>query len=156
MGIVDMQLVDSVEALASLLRADLAIYDMDTRIEHPGIRISMAVHRLVRAIKAGDRAAANLGCALLIRDPRLPFGKILKSNISRALKQHPELLSEQEKLCLASKTAELLSLEYCPREVEDYCRLVKKLESAVVEVVIEKAWPINGKAVSLLAYLIAP
>lgn len=112
--------------------------------------------RWLKAIRQGDRSAMMLGYAIIIDDPHLPFGKIIKSNFARALKQHIECLTEQEKMGLASKTAELLSLPFCPREVEDYCRLVKKMARPIVDEVIAHSRPGSEKARLLLVYLGMP
>ena len=136
-----------------MLKADLCLYDTEPHIEHAGIRLDRAIDKITQAIKHGDRSAVVLGYGLLIEDPPLPFGKILKSNLARALKHHIELLTEHEKQSLADKTATLLSLPFCPREVEDYCRLVKKMGPPIVNQVIGRSRPINEKAQSLLAYL---
>lgn len=148
-----MQSVNNLEELAHILKADLSPYDTETRTEHLGVRLSSAVEKVAQAIKQGDRSAVILGYKLLIEDPHLPFGKILKSNLARALKHHIELLTDQEKISLAAKTAKLLSLPFCPRELEDYCRLVKKMGCPIADSVIAMSRPINEKAQSLLAYL---
>lgn len=82
--------------------------------------------------------------------------KIVKSNFARALKQHIECLTEQGKMGLAAKTAELLSLPFCPREVEDYCRLVKKIGRPIVDEVIAISRPGSEKARLLLVCLGMP
>jgi hypothetical protein len=151
-----MQRINTLAELAEVLQADLSPYDTDTRTEHAGFRLDAAVSKLAQAIKQGDRSAVILGYRLLMEDPHLPFGKILKSTLARALKRHIELLTEQEKLGLAGKTAALLSLQFCPREVEDYCRLVKKMGRPIADDVIAMSRPVNGKAQSLLAYLGMP
>jgi hypothetical protein len=151
-----MQRVNSLEELACVLEADLSHYDIYQRTEHAGIRLSAAINEVTQAIKQGDRSAVVLGYRLLMADPHLPFGKILKSNIARSLRQQIELLTEQEKQNLAGKTAELLGLPFCPREVEDYCRLVKKMGRPIVNEVIGMARPCNEKAQLLLAYLGMP
>jgi hypothetical protein len=148
-----MRRANTLEELADLLRADFSQYDTDKRMEHAGIRLDSAIRKLTQAIRQRDRSAVILGYRLLMEDPHLPFGKILKSNLARALKRHIELLTEQEKLGLAGKTAALLSLPFCPREVEDYCRLVRKMGKPMADHVIALVRPMNEKARSLLAYL---
>lgn len=151
-----MQHIGTLDELAILLQADLSGYDMDSSIAHPGIRLDWALTQVAKAIKRGDRPAVILAYRLLMEDPRLPFGKLIKSNLARALKQRPELLTEHEKLDLSGKTAALLSLPYCPREVEDYCRLVKKMGGRFAETAVARARPGNEKAHSLVAYLEMP
>jgi len=139
--------------LAALLEVDLSRYDIETGTDHPGIRLDSAMTEVARAIREGDRSAIILGYRVVMADPHLPFGKILKSNLARALKHHIELLSEDEKLELAGKTAGLLSLPFCPREVEDYCRLVKTMGQPMADRVVAMSRPDNRKAQLLVAYL---
>lgn len=148
-----MHSVENIAELEYFLRADLTQFDVETRIDHAGIRLSSALHQLAGAIKRGERSAVDIGYRLIMQDPSMPFGKLSKSTIARALKQRRELLTEHEKDALAGKTAKLLSLPFCPREVEDYCRLVKKLGTAQATVAANSATPLNDKARSLVAYL---
>jgi hypothetical protein len=152
----EVQGINTLEELAHVLKADFSRYDTARDTGHAALRLNAAVSKVAQAIKHGDRSAVAIGYSLLMEDPHLPFGKILKSNIARALKHHIELLNEHEKLGLAGKTAELLSLQFCPREVEDYCRLVKKMGRAVVSEAVIRSRPINEKARSLLGYLSEP
>jgi hypothetical protein len=148
-----MQHVNNLAELAILLKTDLSGYEINCEIVHDGIRIDLALTQVTKAIKNGDRSAVILGYTLLMEDPHLPFGKLIKSNFARAFKHQISLLTEHEKFRLAGKTAELLSLEYCPREVEDYCRLVKKMGEHVANRVVANSRPVNEKARSLVAYL---
>jgi hypothetical protein len=151
-----MQHVSNLNDLAILLQTDLSVYDINRDMEHAGIRLDLAVRQVAKAIKDGDRSAAVVGYKLLMKDPHLPFGKLIKSNLARAFKHQMDLLTEHEKLKLAGKTGELLSMQYCPREVEDYCRLVKKMGEYIANTVIANSRPVNEKARSLVAYLGAP
>jgi len=151
-----MQHVSNLGELARLLKLDLSSYDINREIEHAGVRLDLAVTQVAKAIKNGDRSAVIVGYKLLMEDPNLPFGKLIKSNLARAFKHQIELLTEHEKLNLAGKTAKLLSLEYCPREVEDYCRLVKKMGDDIANSVVANSRPVNEKARSLVAYLGMP
>jgi len=148
-----MQHIHNLAELAALLEVDLSRYDIEIRTDHAGIRLGSAMTEIARAIREGDRSAIILGYRVVMADPHLPFGKILKSNLARALKHHIELLTEDEKLELAGKTARLLSLPFCPREVEDYCRLVKKMGQSMADRVVAMSRPDNRKAQSLVAYL---
>lgn len=151
-----MQYVGTLDELAVLLQADLSRYHLNSSIAHPGIRLDWAFRQVARAVKDGDRPAVILACRLLMEDPHLPFGKLIKSNLARALKQQLDLLTEHEKLDLAGKTAALLSLPYCPREVEDYCRLVKKMGDRFAGIAAAMSRPVNEKSHSLVAYLRTP
>lgn len=148
--------INNLSELAAMLKADLSRYDIETHTDHAGIRLGRAMTGVAQAIRAGDRSALILGYLVVMADPHLPFGKIIKSNLARALKHHVELLTEEEKLTLADKTSRLLSLPFCPREVEDYCRLVKKMGRSIADRVVARSRPNNRKAQSLLAYLSHP
>lgn len=151
-----MRHIDKLEDLAILLKADLSRYDVNPGIEHAGIRLDMAATQIAGAIRIGDRPAAVIGYQLLMEDPHLPFGKLFKSNLARAFRQRIDMLTEQEKVGLARKTAELLSLQYCPRELEDYCRLVKRMGEQLASMVVAHSRPVNERAHSLVAYLASP
>jgi len=151
-----MKHIKTVEELAAFLEVDFSLYEADREIEHAGIHLDRTVTQVAQAIRHGDPCAAIIGYKLIMADPHLPFGKLMKSDLARAFKLQVELLTEQEKLTLAGKTAELLSLEYCPREVEDYCKLVKKMGAQVEDIVISHSHPVNDKARSLVAYLRMP
>lgn len=94
----EVQRINTLEELEHALKADFSRYDTAKDMEHEGIRLDTAVSKIAQAIKQGDRSAVVLGYSLLMEDPHLPFGKILKSNLARALKHHIELLTEHEKL----------------------------------------------------------
>lgn len=151
-----MRHIDTLEALAVFLEADLLPYDASNGIAHPGIRLDMAATQLARAVRAGERPAIAIAHRLIMLDPHLPFGKLIKSNLARALKQQTALLTEAEKLALADQTITLLCLPFCPREAEDYCRLVKRMGRRFVSRVIARSRPDNDKARALVAALGMP
>lgn len=142
--------IETLENLEEFLDSKLALYEETPRIDHRGIRISRACDNIARHIKNGDREAARIGCQIIVRDPHLPFGKLIKSGIARALKQRIELMSPVERADLVHKTTELLSLQFCPRETEDYCKLIKKFGPAAVQNVISNARVADEKSKRLL------
>jgi len=151
-----MRHIATLEALADFLEADLSPYDADHGIAHPGIRLDLAATQLARAIKKGERQAIAIAHRLIMLDPHLPFGKLIKSNLARALKQQTALLTEAEKLALADQTITLLCLPFCPREAEDYCRLVKRMGAPFASRVIARSHPVNDRARALVAALGMP
>jgi hypothetical protein len=148
-----MERIETLENLEKFLELEMAIYDPKPRIDHSGIRISHACQNIAQRIKNGDSEAARIGYQIIVRDPHLPFGKLIKSGIARALRQQVELISAAERAGLVEKTSELLSLQFCPRETEDYCKVVRKIGPAAIQIVIEKAHAKNEKSMRLLAYL---
>jgi hypothetical protein len=151
-----MEHIETLENLEKFLELELTPYESKPRIDHPGIRISHACENITRLIKSGDRAAAELGCQIILRDPHLPFGKLIKSGIARALRQRIELMSDSDRDGLIEKTSELLSLQFCPRETEDYCKVVRKLGPAAIRLVVNNSQAKNEKSKKLLAYLSEP
>jgi hypothetical protein len=148
-----MEHIETLEDLEKFLDLKLAFYEEVPRIDHAGIRISQACDNIARHIKNGDREAASIGYQLIVKDPHLPFGKLIKSGIARALKQRVELISAIERDALVGKTTELLSLQFCPRETEDYCKLIKRFGLAAAQNVIGNARVKNEKSKRLLDYM---
>lgn len=148
-----MEHIETLENLEKFLGLALVSYEPVPWIEHPGIRISHACENIARHIKSGDQEAARIGCRIIVTDPHLPFGKLIKSGIARALKQRIELLSAHERASLVDKTVELLSLQFCPREAEDYCKAVKRIGPSAVQDVINSTCATNDKSKRLLNYL---
>lgn len=151
-----MQYVATIEELERLLGTELSAYGPKPPIDHPGVLISMTGHGIADAVKGGDQKAARIAYSILMKDPSLPFGKLIKSEFARALKKRVDLLNAEERDGLVRKTSELLSMEFCPREVEDYCRLVKRFGVEAVQAVVGTAHAKNEKSESLLAYLQTP
>ncbi|MUI15872.1 hypothetical protein GJV26_25930 [Massilia dura] len=149
-----MERIATLENLEKFLEVDLGRYEPKPRINHSSIRISQACGNIARSIKSGDRDAAKVGYKIIVRDPHLPFGKLIKSGIARALKQRVNLMSPMEKAGFVEKTSSLLNLPFCPRETEDYCKVVRKLGSAAMQLVIENTHARNEKSIRLLTYLI--
>jgi hypothetical protein len=100
---------------------------------------------------AGDTVAVSLACDLIEKDPMLPFGKLIKSNLARALKQQVGLLVASERAQVLGATIKLLNHEYVPRELEDYCKLAKKFPKLEFLDALSQAAPRNPKAERLLA-----
>lgn len=125
-----MKNVRTLEDLEHFLRRTLTRFDGEGSTGHPAIRLSRACAAVRADIRKGNLEAVSIAFEVITKDPRLPFGRIIKSNFARVLKQHPHLLSEAQRWGLIDKTLALIQLEYCPRETEDYCKLVRKFELA--------------------------
>lgn len=151
-----MQRVDTLEDLERFLGIELSAYYPTPAIDHPGICISKVGQNIAAAVKRRELEAVKIAHLILMKDPSLPFGKLIKSEIARALRQHSDLLTSSEREDVIRKTSELLSMEFCPREVEDYCKLVKKFGSEAVGAVVETTYARNEKSKSLLSSLKTP
>ena len=151
-----MEYIETLEELEKFLEVRLTSFETEPGIDHPGIRLDHACENIARRIKSGDREAAELGCQIILKDPHLPFGKLIKSGIARAFRHRIELMSDSAKDGLIEKTSELLSLQFCPRETEDYCKLVRKLGPEAMRRVVCSSRARNEKSTKLLAYLSEP
>ncbi len=125
-------------------------------IEHGALRISAIFEELRTAIKSRDPVAVEVGCRIILADPRLPFGKLIKSGVARALRQNYDMVNHENRQAIASKTLQLLGLPFAPRELEDYCKLVKKFKSSEWRPLLGPVEVKNEKAQHLLSYLQAP
>ncbi|WP_034639337.1 hypothetical protein [Chitinilyticum aquatile] len=94
---------------------------------HPALWTNRVIQQLRSGIRAEEAVAIGLACQLLAADAMLPFGKLIKSNLARALKQKAALLTPAQRAMLISVTQRLAVLPYAPRELEDYRKLVGKL-----------------------------
>ncbi len=77
----------------------------------------------------------------------------MKSNLARALRKQNNKLTEPERRQVLGVTGRLLNLEYAPRELEDYCKLVKKFPQLEIADLLQTITPKNPKSERLRAYL---
>ena len=120
---------------------------------HPAIWVSRTFGKVAAAIAVGDTRAVALACELIERDPMLPFGKLVKSDLARALKKQVDMILSSERRQVLSATRKLLTQEFAPRELEDYCKLVKKFPQAEVAEMLKDVTPRNAKSAQLATYL---
>jgi hypothetical protein len=121
--------------------------------DNPAVWLSQTFDAVRKSIASGDKIAVSLACELIAKDPMLPFGKLIKSDLARALKKRTELLVASEQAQILAATLKLLNQEYAPRELEDYCKLAKKLAGSEYWAPLLLAVPKNPKSKKLLAYL---
>ena len=124
-------------------------------VDHPGIWMSHVFDQVRFAIVRGDRLAMSIACDLIDKDPHMPFGKLIKSGLARALKQNAAALSPAERLRLVHTTLRLLALPYAPRELEDYAKLLRKLPCHEYLPLVDAVKPQNAKASRLRVSLLA-
>jgi len=123
-------------------------------VDHPGIWVGMVFRRLGKAIEVGDRVAISVACDLIEKDPMLPFGKLIKSGLSRQLRKTPQLLVASERAQVITTTLRLLALRYAPRELEDYAKLLSKLPNDEYKEKLARIEPKSEKSIRIKEYLL--
>ena len=146
--------VETLTELEELMGITLVRYYPESGGGHPSLDISQFGSILASKVKDGDIGAIDDATHLIDADPHLPFGKLVKSELARALKQSSEKISETNRYILINRTISILNLEYCPREAEDYCKLIRKLGGLAIDEVTSKAKPRCEKSVSLVSRLV--
>ena len=148
-----MKSVKDVAELERFIGKSLSYYYPAYEGHYDGIYISGVAVNLVESIKNGDSSAIEIGCQIIVYDPGLSFGKLIKSNIARALKKQVLSIDSEHAQHICTLTSRLLSMEYCPRELEDYCKLVKRLGKDMAKNTIENSNAIDAKSMRLVSYL---
>ena len=111
---------------------------------------------ILEEIKKGNQDAMKLGCQLIIDDPnKIPFGKIIKSNIGRALKAKANLIPENERQKIIKKVFSLIKAGIVPQEVKVYCKLIDKFGIEKYFEETEEINPANQYVQALKDYLLA-
>ena len=139
--------------LESLLGVTLKRYYPGDSTSHPVIELARIIDNISDSVGDGDERSIQIACLLISVDPRLPFGKGLKSRLARGLRRQSGQLNEVDRRRIVECTSRLLSLEYCPGEAEEYCRLVKSLGAAETRAVLGTARPQSRKSQKLIANL---
>ncbi|MDH5694591.1 MAG: hypothetical protein OEZ47_15950 [Gammaproteobacteria bacterium] len=148
-----MKEVNNIRELEELIGLPLSRYYPEARIDHKAIALGHLMENLAKYVKKGDALAIEDSCKLISLDPHMPFGKRSKSNLARSLKKSAKYINESNRAIIIRKTASLLSLEFCPREAEDYCSLIRKLGSDAVCSLVSLVTPINEKSLRLVSDL---
>jgi len=139
--------------LLALFGPRLAAYIPVLEAKHPAIWVGDVFDGLRAAVAVGNAPAISLACDFIEKDIRLPFGKLIKSNLARALRKQHGRLTETERRQVLGVTGWLLNLPYAPRELEDYCKLVKKFPADEIARILQTATPQNPKSARLVAGL---
>lgn len=87
--------------------------------------IYSVMDRVIEGIEAGDLACAELGVEFIQTNDSFVFGKIIKSNIARALRR--TTLTETQEERIRRRVVEMLETGYLPREFRQYAKLARKL-----------------------------
>lgn len=141
--------------LVELLGPGVREYVPQDALDHPGIWVSQCFTALASAAARGDARAISLACDLIGQDPKLPFGKLVKSNLARALKKQIQRLLASERIQVLGATQKLLNLTYAPRELEDYGKLVRRFPRQEVLGMLSAVEASNPKAKHIVQLLVA-
>ncbi len=144
------------QEMIGMLGLRLKSYFPEVVLDHPAIWLSEVFRNVGKAVDSGDTTAIAIACELIENDPMLPFGKLIKSGLARSLRKSHSLLVDSEKAQIVSTVKRLLCQEFAPRELEDYCKLVKKISVPEFIVDLSQVAPKNPKSTRLLAYLANP
>jgi hypothetical protein len=136
--------------LVQLLGMRLMAYFPSKAVDHPAVWVGQVFDNIRLAITASDAVAISIACELIGNDPMLPFGKLVKSGLARKLKQRAELLTLRQRQQIIDATLKLLGQEYAPRELEDYCKLIKKFPRSEYETGLSKISSKNSKSQELI------
>jgi hypothetical protein len=132
--------------IVTLLGPRIREYVPSNAVEHPAIWVGQCLTALASAVANGDARAMSIACDLIEQDPKLPFGKLIKSDLARALKKQALRLTVTERQQVLVATQKLLNLPFAPRELEDYGKLVKKFPRVEVEEMLATVKPASPKA----------
>ena len=81
---------------------------------------------VIDGIEAGDPACSQIGVEFIEEDQTFPFGRILKSNVARALRR--AALSDEQKERIRKRVIEIwLERRRYPREFRQYRNLLRKI-----------------------------
>ena len=108
---------------------------------------------MTQAVTHGDTRAISIACDLIQLDPKLPAGKLIKSNLARALRKQVARLSASDRQQILTTTGYLLGLPFAPRELEDYGKLVKRFPPSEVQAMLASVVPTTPKAQHIVRLL---
>jgi hypothetical protein len=142
------------ERLLGLLGGRLNAYFPASPIHHKALWVSAVFENLRNSVSSGSEDAIEIACIFIENDPTwLPFGKLIKSNLARALKKNvPKITAANRKRIIAT-TLRLLQENHSPRELEDYAKLVKKFPSSEYVSLVSAAALSSEKACHIRGYL---
>ena len=98
------------------------------RIGHSSIDFSRAMDHLAQEIRRGDEAAVAIGFDLLVVDPIMPFGKIIKSKILNAFASKSELINARKHEILYKLYEKWMQIKpFPPREIRYLMKVLKRV-----------------------------
>lgn len=119
------------EKIIGLLGKSITEYFPTPPIHHEALWASAVFENLRKSVATGNAEAMEVATSFIEKDPiGIPFGKLIKSDLARALKKHVSQIPQSNRSKIIEVTVRLLKNEYSPRELEDYAKLVKKFPSS--------------------------
>ena len=98
------------------------------RIGHSAIDFSRAMDHLAQEIRRGDEAAVAIGFELLVVDPIMPFGKIIKSKILNAFAKKSEVINARKREILNNLYEKWMQIKpFPPREIRYLMKVLKRV-----------------------------
>jgi hypothetical protein len=88
-------------------------------------RIYPAMNKVIAGIEQGDAACRRIGIEFIEEDHKFAFGKILKSNVARALRRSELTTDEKERI--RRRLVQMLIAGNVPHEYKQYAKLLKKI-----------------------------
>lgn len=142
------------EKLLNLIDSRLKAYFPEKPIHHEALWVSSVFENLRDSVALGNEEAIEIACIFIEYDPTwLPFGKLIKSNLARALKKVVPKIVTMNRRKIIIVTLKLLQEKYTPRELEDYAKLVKKFPSSEYIDLVDAFVPLSKKACHVQRYL---
>ena len=122
--------VDAVLQRYQHYASQLGIQPMDIspqRIEQ-GLKVWVypVMDQVIKGIKAGDVACIRIGVEFIEQDQHFPFGKLLKSDTARALRQQQEVPDDLKER-LRVRIVTMLLHDNVPHEYQEYAKLLRKI-----------------------------
>ena len=143
------------EKLLNQFGESIRSYFPTDRIEHEAIWISAVFDNLRASVAGGSPDAIDIAIFLIEKDPMwLPFGKLIKSDLARALKKNVAKISPAHREKIVAVVVRLLQSEHIPRELEDYAKLIKKFPPSEFGELVASVKPLCDKAREIQSYLI--
>lgn len=85
------------------------------------------MEQIVLGIAKGDAACRLIGLEFIEEDQKFTFGKTLKANTARVLRQNHELLCEADRERICRRVLSLLERGLVPHEFREYAKLARKV-----------------------------
>jgi len=142
--------------LVSLLGEGIRSYFPTLQIPHQALWVSAVFESLRDAVVASGPGATDMAVCLIVKDPLwLPFGKLIKSDLARALRKNAGRIAPTQRQGIIAVVIRLLKSEHVPRELEDYAKLVKRFPISEYTETLALVEPLCDKARHIKMYLSA-
>lgn len=106
-------------------QSELSAVVGDVVESHPALYAGTSIQKLCDAIRERNPDAIELAFRFLRDDPRMPFGRTMKSQVARAFRSIASSLSADQQEQIIRYRDKLLALDYPPRETAEFDRVVR-------------------------------